>query len=204
VLDARSRRGRALGRALDVLALAAGWALLGLALLVGFEVVVRKFFAYSVKGVDEIGGYVLAIASAAGFIYTLVHLGHIRVDIVLKYLGARSRAVLHLVAYVTLAAFAVLLAWRCAAVWLRSAELSAIAPTPLGTPLILPQGLWVFGLGVFAVMTVMFALQVLLTFVRRGPSEVEGRFHADRLEEEFNAEQQDAARRGATSEARLP
>lgn len=173
-------------------------------MLVGFEVVARKFFSYSVKGVDEIGGYVLAIASAAGFIYTLVQFGHIRVDIVLKYLDARWRAVSHVLAYVSLTAFAVLLAWRCAAVWLRSAELEAIAPTPLGTPLVLPQGLWVLGLGVFAALALVVAVEALVTLVRRGPSEVEARFHADRLEDELKAEQEAAARRVIASKSRLP
>ena len=197
MLDARARAGRVFGRGLDLIALAAGWALLALSVLVGFEVMARKFFTFSVKGVDEIGGYVLALASAFGFIYTLTQHGHIRVDIVFKYLRPGMRATLHLLAFALLAAFAVLLAWCSAAVWLRSISLDAIAPTPLGTPLVYPQGIWVFGLIVFALLAVAMALDIGITFLRKGPLEVDRRFHADRLDEEFRAEQLDAARRAA-------
>ena len=182
-------------RLLDLLALAAGWALLGLSLLVGFEVLARKLFTFSVKGVDEIGGYVLAVGSAFGFIYALVQHAHIRVDIVFKYLRPATRAVLHLLAYVALASFAGLLVWRAAAVWLRSISLDAIAPTPLGTPLVFPQGLWVFGLAVFAIVAAWTAARLMITFVREGAGAVDRQFHADRLEEELRAEQLDAARR---------
>jgi TRAP-type C4-dicarboxylate transport system permease small subunit len=182
-------------RLLDLLALAAGWALFGLSLLVGFEVLARKLFTFSVKGVDEIGGYVLAVGSAFGFIYALVQHAHIRVDIVFRYLGPATRAVLHLLAYVALAIFAGLLVWRAVAVWLRSISLDAIAPTPLGTPLVYPQGLWVFGLAVFAIATTWMAVRLMITFVRDGADAVDAQFHADRLEEELRAEQLDAARR---------
>jgi TRAP-type C4-dicarboxylate transport system permease small subunit len=189
-------------RALDALALGAGWALVALAGLVGFEVLARKFFAYSLKGVDEIGGYALAAASAAGFIYALALGGHIRVDIALKHLRPRARAVLHLAAYVTLAAFAGLLVWRTAAVWMRSASLDAVAPTPLGTPLVLPQGVWLFGLAIFALFAFLLVWEVCRTFVRQGAGEVDRRFYADRLQEELEAERRDAQRRGVRSELR--
>ncbi len=186
-------------RALDLLALAAGWALLALSALVGFEVVARKLFVVSVKGVDEIGGYVLAVGSAFGFIYALTQHAHIRVDIVFKYLPPTVRALLHLLAFVTLAAFAGVLAWHGAAVWLRSISLDAIAPTPLGVPLVYPQGLWVFGLTVFALLAAWMAADLLVTFLRKGGVAVDQRFHADRLEAEFKAEQLDARRRAAAA-----
>lgn len=189
-------------RGVNLLALAAGWALLALSGLVGFEVVARKLFTFSVKGVDEIGGYVLAIGSTFGFVYALAQHAHIRVDIVFRYLSPGVRALLHLLAFVTLAAFAALLAWHGAAVWLRSISLDAIAPTPLGTPLVYPQGLWVFGLAVFALLAAWMAADLLITFVRKGGTAVDQRFHADRLDEEFKAEQLDAARRAA--EGRQP
>jgi len=182
-------------RGLDLLALAPGWALFGLSLLVGCEVLARKFFTFSVKGVDEIGGYVLAVGSAFSFIYALTQHAHIRVDIAFKYLHPRIRALLHLVAYATLAVFAGLLAWRAAAVLLRSISLDAIAPTPLGAPLVYPQGLWVFGLTVFAVIAGWMAVRLVLTFMREGAVAVDRQFHADRLEEEFLAEKRDALRR---------
>ena len=53
-------------------ALACGYLLLFLSFLVGFEVVARKLFGFSLQGVDEIGGYILAILATIGFSYTLL------------------------------------------------------------------------------------------------------------------------------------
>jgi TRAP-type C4-dicarboxylate transport system permease small subunit len=197
VLEKGSRAGRAFGRGFDLLALAAGWALFALSILVGFEVVARKLFAFSLKGVDEVGGYVLAVASAVGFIYALVQHGHIRVNVVFRYFGPRLRALLHLTAYVTLAAFAVLLAWRGVSVWLRSISLDAVAPTPLATPLWIPQGAWILGLIAFAALGVALAMDLGWTLLRKGAAAVERRFHADRMLEELEAERRSALRRAA-------
>ena len=199
MLDPRSGTGRALARGFDALAVVAGWALFALSVLVGFEVIARKFLSFSIKGVDEIGGYVLAVTSAIGFICCLVNHGHIRVDVLFKYLGPRLRAILHLVAYLTLAAFAVLLAWRGIAVWLISISLDAVAPTPLATPLVIPQGFWILGLAIFALLSVALTVDLAITLIRNGAADVERRFHADRLDEELKAEQRDAVRRGADS-----
>jgi TRAP-type C4-dicarboxylate transport system permease small subunit len=202
VTGSGSGTGRALSRGFDYLALAAGWALLGLSALVGFEVVVRKLFAFSIKGVDEIGGYVLAIGSAIGFIHALVHHGHIRVDLVLRHLGPRLRALMHLAAHLALAALAVLLAWRAASVWLRSIALDAVAPTPLATPLSIPQGAWVLALAAFAALALWRVAQLGLMLAREGPAAVERAFHADRMLEELETERRAALRRGAGSARR--
>ena len=204
MVEKGSRAGRAFGRGFDILALAAGWALSALSVLVGFEVVARKLFAFSLKGVDEIGGYVLAATSAVGFIYALVQHGHIRVNVAFRYFGPRLQALLHLAAYSTLAAFATLLAWRGASVWARSVSLEAVAPTLLGTPLWIPQGAWILGLIVFAALAIWLALDLIWTLLRKGPAAVERRFHADRMLEELEAERRGALRRAAESRSSPP
>jgi TRAP-type C4-dicarboxylate transport system permease small subunit len=184
-----------LDRAVDALSLSAGWALLGLSALVGVEVVLRKLFTHSLKGVDEMGGYVLAIASVFAFVYALTTHAHIRVDLALKYFGPKLRAALHFTAYALLAAVANLLAWRCVAVWLKSLALGATAATPLGVPLVYPQGIWAVGALGFALVSTWYAVDVALTLARKGPDRVEERFRADRLNDEIRAEQLDVARR---------
>ena len=78
--------GEGLARGCSWLAVAAGWTLLALAILVTFETIVRKFFGFSIQGADEIGGYVLAISSSIGFCYALVMRAHIRIDLLLSRL----------------------------------------------------------------------------------------------------------------------
>ena len=189
--------------AADASAIAAGWGLFTLAMLVGFEVVARKFFAYSVKGVDEVGGYILAIASAVGFIYALATNAHIRVDILIIRLRPRLQVGLHLLAYFTLAIFAALFAWRGLAVLWRSWILDAVAPTPLATPLILPQGLWALCLTCFALMAAAAVVRLLITIRQSGASAAAERFSPVSAQEEVRLEVEDFERRSAGAPTKM-
>ena len=145
--------------AVEAAALVAGWSLVGLSLLIAVEVIGRKFFAFSLQGADEIGGYVLAFASAVGFSYAFVTKAHIRVDILHKRLPGPVRAVLNVFALWLLMAFTGILAWRATSVARESLALDAHAPTPLGTPLVGPQSIWAAALIVFALLTAGAALR---------------------------------------------
>jgi TRAP-type C4-dicarboxylate transport system permease small subunit len=144
----------------------AGWALICLSLLIAFEVVARKFFAFSTQGADEIGGYVLAISSAAAFSYGVHTKAHIRIDVVLRHLPVKWRATFNVVAYATLTLFAVTLAWQASRVVLQSWQFSALAPTPLAIPLILPQGIWGLGILLFAVVCVVTTIRAVSGLLR--------------------------------------
>ena len=145
-------RGFSLEKLFAGLAAAAGWSLLALAFIVSAEIILRKFFAFSLQGADEIGGYILAIASAVGFSYCLASRAHIRIDIIVAHVPIRARVVLDLVAFVFLNIFVWSLIWRASVVALQSYEFSAIAATPLATPLIIPQILWCLALLLFGVL----------------------------------------------------
>lgn len=134
---------------IDIISILAGSGFLLLAILTAFEVLMRKFFNYSFAGVDEIGGYIYAIGATIGFIVAFADNAHIRIDLIVKRFPAGVRMVLNLSSHILLAAFAGLLTWRAGAEWLRSWELGALAPTPLRTPLVLPQGVWLICLAVF-------------------------------------------------------
>ncbi len=85
---------RSLAKFVDVGVLAAGWWLIVLSAFTCVEMVARKFFRFSLQGVDEVGGYTLAVISALGFSYTLITRGHTRIDFLLTRLpaGAARRA----------------------------------------------------------------------------------------------------------------
>src|SRR4051794_35618322 len=114
-MDIVTERGMNLGpieRISRAAALICGYAYLGLCFLIGFEILARRFFHFSLQGVDEIGGYVLAITVAFGFGYALMQGAHTRIDIVLTYLGTRGRAICNLLALVGITVFASFMAWR--------------------------------------------------------------------------------------------
>lgn len=158
-----SRMGARLVRAL---AIAGGYGFLGLSLLVAFEVIARKFFAFSLQGIDEIGGYVMAGAVAMGISYTLFHRAHTRIDMFVDRLPARLRPALHAFAMVALAVFGVFMAWRATTTLLDSIGYQSIASTPLQTPLWIPQLIWDAGLLFFAGLTTILALHAVVLVVR--------------------------------------
>lgn len=147
-------------------AIAAGYAALGLSGLIAFEVVARKFFAFSLQGVDEIGGYVLAIGVSFSFAYSLVHRAHTRVDVLVALLPAGLRAPLNALAMLLLAAFAAFMLWRGIETLHETLEFGSRASTPLQTPLWIPQTLWVAGLAVFAGLAMLLALRALTLLLR--------------------------------------
>ncbi|ALM53564.1 TRAP transporter small permease subunit [Halomonas huangheensis] len=142
-------------------AVAAGYAVLVLSLLITFEVIARKLFSFSLQGVDEIGGYVLAIGVSFSFAYALLHRAHTRVDVLLARLPGKAQAPLNALAMLMLAGFSLFMLWRAVETLIETLEFGSLASTPLQTPLWLPQSLWVLGLGVFAVLTSLLALHAL-------------------------------------------
>jgi len=153
-------------------ALAGGYVLLGLSLLICAEILLRRFIGISLQGVDEIGGYVLAGVSAFGFGYALLARAHTRIDILFYRLGPRVQAALNLLSAAAVAAVACFMLWRAAATFQRSAELGSAAATPLQTPIWIPQLAWVLGLGFFAAVAVMLLVRALLTLRAQGSAGV--------------------------------
>lgn len=190
-------RTTVLARLSDVLAVAAGWAILGLSVLILFDVVARKLFGMTVGGTDELGGYVLAVSAAFGFAYALAEKAHIRVDMVLDHISLRARAVLHLAALIAISMYAGVLLWRGALVVFASWQLSATASTGLGLPLVVPQGLWVAGLALFAVMAVSQTVSCAMLIFSGSCEEADARFGTKPVEIEVAEELHSAVARGA-------
>lgn len=144
------------------LAILGGWWLLALAFATVGEILARKFWGRSFQGIDELGGYTTAVFSALAFSWALVSKSHTRVDFLLGQMPDFLRAVLNAVAYATLAALAVFGTWRGWHVLAESIEFQATANSPLGTPLWIPQSLWLLGLGAFAACAVVLAAHALV------------------------------------------
>jgi TRAP-type mannitol/chloroaromatic compound transport system permease small subunit len=127
------------------------------ALLIGMEVLLRKLFAVSLGGADELAGYAFAVATSWALALTLLERANVRVDAVYGHLGARVRAMCDVLSLVSLAIFVGFLGWHAIQVLASSLQYSSRATTPLATPLWIPQALWVVGFALF-----LFALAPLL------------------------------------------
>lgn len=186
-----------------LLAVLSGWWLLALSFLTVAEILLRKLLSVSIQGVDEIGGYTLAVVSAFGFANALLVKGHTRVDFLLGRLPGRLRAALNAAAYALLAGLAAFAAWRGWAVLSESLEFQSRANSPLQTPLWLPQSAWLAGIAVFAAASgamAAHAMLLLATDWRR----VNRLYGPLTVEEEVDIEVGAVLARGADSGASRP
>ncbi|WP_420394046.1 TRAP transporter small permease subunit [Acuticoccus sp.] len=155
---------RALSRAI---AIACGWGLLALSIFIVAEILARKLVNYSFQGADELGGYALAVTAAFGFAFALLERAHTRIDILVGRTASSVRGALDLLAAAAIAAMAAFMAWRGAATLGETLRYDSRASTPWQTPLWLPQGLWLAGLALFAVVAFVLLVRGVIAFVRR-------------------------------------
>ena len=133
------------------IAILTGLSLLACAGVVLTDVVLRQL-GLSFGGTDEISGYVMAIATSWGMAFTLLELGHVRIDILRSRSRGFTRALFDLFALAVLAGTVTLIAWRCWPVLARSLANSSRANTPLETPLAWVQAPWFAGWTWFALV----------------------------------------------------
>ena len=152
-----------------VAAIISGYAVLLLCAAVSIDIVGRKLFSFSLQGTDDMGGYVLAIIAVVGASYTMAMRGHTRVDVFLVRMSPFWQRVLNVTAMVTMAGFASFAAWRGLDVLRDSIEFQSVASNPLQTPLWQPQGLWVIGLMLFALISLAYACHSIVLLARGSP-----------------------------------
>ena len=180
-------------------AIVCGWAVLIYSFAVAYEILGRKLFGFSFQGIDDIGGYVLAITAAIGASFTMAMRGHTRVDVFLVRLPVGWQRLLNTVAMVTMAVFGSYATWRGFAVLGESIEFQSVATNPLQTPLWQPQGLWLTGLSLFALISVAYAVHALALYFRGGP-ELNRHYGPQSAQDELEAELTARAEREAQND----
>lgn len=173
-----------LDRLATLLAFLAGASVFILSLLIAFDVVARRFFGFSLQGTDEIGGYVLAIVGSLGMIHVLNRREFTRIDLLLRVTPLAVQRVLHVIAYISLAAMVVFFATQAIKTLEATILFQSRANTPLQTPMWIPQGLWTIGMVFFAVMAVFHAVRATILLVV-SPERVEREYGTSGLEEEI-------------------
>lgn len=180
-------------------AVVCGWAALIYSFAVAYEILGRKLFGFSFQGIDDIGGYVLAITAAVGASFTMAMRGHTRVDVFLVRMRPAWQRALNTLAMVTMAVFGCYAAWRGLAVLRESIEFQSVATNPLQTPLWQPQSLWLAGLSLFALISVAYAVHAL-TLYFRGGTELNRHYGPQSAQDELEAELTARAEREAQNE----
>ena len=165
-----------------------GALLIAAALLVGVEVVIRKVFSLSVGGADELAGYALAISTSWALAFTLLERAHIRIDSLYVHLPVRLCALLDIAGLLLLITFFGLITWYGYGVFQTSYSLGARSMSPLGTPLLLPQLLWVLGLVMFLAIALLLLVRALVALVAGDLATVRRLVGSRTLSEEVAAE----------------
>jgi TRAP-type mannitol/chloroaromatic compound transport system permease small subunit len=165
---------RVLDRLGTIMNAVAGWVFVLCALFIVFDVVGRRW-GISSKATVEITGYMLAFGIAWGLTDALTTRAHVRVDIVVTRLPLRARAWMHALALAFLVTLNAVLAWRCWGVVEDSWLFGARDSSALTIPLVVPQGLWALGITVFAALSALTLLEVLLLLLGGRAAEVDRR-----------------------------
>jgi TRAP-type mannitol/chloroaromatic compound transport system permease small subunit len=165
-----------------------GLLIIASALLVGVEVVIRKAFNLTVGGADELSGYALAISTAWALAFALLERAHIRIDSLYIHLPVRLCALLDLAGLALFTAFIALVAWHGFGVFTTSWSLGASSLSPLGTPLVLPQALWVLGFGLFLAVALVLLVRALTALVTGDVAGVNRLIGSRSVTEELEAE----------------
>jgi TRAP-type C4-dicarboxylate transport system permease small subunit len=179
----------------SVFANVCGYILVALAVLVTAETLGRKLLNVSLQGVDELGGYALAVGSALAFTTALVERAHIRIELFHLMLPLPLQMALNWVAITSLASFGGLLAFVCFTIVADSYDYHSTAPTPWATPLIYPQSLWYGGVVIFAIVSAAMALHATYLLVTGDAKALNRMYGPKEAVEEVKEEIEDLARR---------
>lgn len=165
-----------------------GALIIAAALLVGVEVVIRKSFSLTIGGADELSGYALAISTSWALAFALLERAHIRIDSLYVHLPAWLRAALDLLGLVLFTAFIALIAWYGFRVLETSYGLGAHSLSPLGTPVVVPQLLWVLGFVMFLWVALLLCARVLNALIAGDLAGVRRLIGSRSVTEELEAE----------------
>ncbi|GGB17626.1 TRAP transporter small permease subunit [Allosediminivita pacifica] len=137
-----------------------GWFVILLSVGICIEVFLRKVFNESLQGVDEYGGYALAITASLGFAYCFYEHAHIRIDLLTRRLPRTLGRALSIFAIVMLGVVAGLLGLQSIRLAQESQLFMAFSNTPLRTPIVYPQAIWAAGFCLFFVAIVLRLLHI--------------------------------------------
>ena len=129
------------------------------ALLIGVDVLLRKFLNRSIGGADELAGYALAIGTTWGLGAALLDRAHIRIDSLYVLLAQKIRLALDLVAAILLVGFFALVLWHGWGVLAQSWTSDSRSQSALETPTVIPLSLWIAGLVGFVVIGVALLVE---------------------------------------------
>lgn len=158
-----------------VMNMVAGWLIVACAFLIVADIFGREVIGSSLGASVQLSSYCLAICISWGLAHAMSERQHVRVDLVVARCPGWIRKYLHLLALAAMLAWCAFLAYAAVALVIESNDFGATDRSTLNLPLVLPQGIWAFGIIAFVVfLTVLFVETALAIASSDGA-------HVDRL-----------------------
>ena len=167
------------------------------AILIGIDVVMRKFFSASMGGADELAGYALALGTAWALAAALVERAHIRIDSLYVLFPRRLRLLLDVAGLVLLVTFFALVAWHGWSMVEQSWIAGSRSQSALQTPTVIPQFIWFAGLAGFVAIGIALLVHALILAWHGEHAAVAQAISTRSAEEEVADEIRDLLERGA-------
>jgi TRAP-type C4-dicarboxylate transport system permease small subunit len=167
-----------------------GALVLAAAILIGIDVVMRKFFAASIGGADELAGYALAIGTAWSLGAALLDRAHIRIDSLYVLLPTRLRLALDFLGLILFVGFFGLIAWHGWNVVAQSWSAGSRSQSALQTPTVIPQTIWFVGLVLFIAVGIVLLVHALRLAARGEVAAVAAAIGTRSAQEDVEAEVQ--------------
>jgi TRAP-type C4-dicarboxylate transport system permease small subunit len=167
------------------------------AILIGIDVVMRKFFNASIGGADELAGYALALGTAWSLAAALLDRAHIRIDSLYVLFPRRLRFALDIVGLVLFIAFFALIAWHGWIVVAQSWSSGSRSQSALQTPTVIPQFIWFVGLAGFVAIGIVLLARAMVLATRGEHAAVAKAISTRSAEEEVADEIRDLLERNS-------
>lgn len=133
--------------------------LITMIVLIASEAIARNVFSTSLQVTDEIGGYLLVATTFLSMSVAEAHGAFHRVELIQARLGYAMRMVSQTVFDLMSLGAAAIVTWQLTRLTLNSWRAEDVAPTPLQTPLWLPQSTMAIGMALlcFALIRTILA-----------------------------------------------
>ena len=147
------------GRWMGTLAVAS---ILGIAILITFEVISRWLLDKSITFAWEYSSYFFSTSVFCGAAFTMRTGGHVRVSMFNGLAGPRTRYAMELVSTLLGAGISIFVAYAMIFFAWRSFVQGSVSPTINATPLVIPQGAIALGLLMLALQMIARVIRVLI------------------------------------------
>jgi len=137
----------------------AGLLIVAIATMIAVDVVARNVSGTVLVQAYELSSYLFAISLSLGMAYVGLSGAHIRLDVVYVRFPRAVRRLLDVVALASLTLVSGFLFYLAFELAIKNFTRGVVSTSHLAVPLAMPQFVWAFGLGVFALTSLLLSIR---------------------------------------------